>query len=116
MAQPQRYENSAHRQAAYRQRTARLRAEQLQARSLPPLPAVPGIPGWTRWRGLLGQAHWSLRQTVTEMEQYAQERSETWQESERGENFEERLGAVQELLDAVEAFAGEYDLTLPTST
>ena len=37
-----------------------------------------------------------------EMESYATVRSTAWQESERGEEFAERLAALQEVMDAVE--------------
>jgi hypothetical protein len=115
MAQQRHYPSAAQRQAAYRQRTALAQAEQLQARDLPRLPAIATIPGWTRWRGLLQHAYQALRLTATEMEQYSQARSDAWQESERGESFQERLDAVLELVEAIERFGGDYDATLPAT-
>jgi hypothetical protein len=46
-----------------------------------------------------------------EMEEYAQARAESWQESERGEEFQERLEAVQEVLAAVEELTAGSEKT-----
>jgi hypothetical protein len=43
---------------------------------------------------------------LDEMEAYRDERSDTWQESERGEAFQERLDAVTELLDGLDELPG----------
>jgi|SRR6185503_548625 len=102
MPQPRVHESSAQRQAAYRQRTARARQQQLTAQSLPPLPALPTMPGQARWLALLVQAQWCLTQVANEMQQYYEDRSEAWQESAKGTAFEERLEAVQEVLQALE--------------
>jgi hypothetical protein len=112
MPQPRVYENSAQRQAAYRQRVALARAQQLQARRLPPLPALPAMPGWARWRRLIQDAYRALQLAADEMAQYADDRSERWQESERAEAFQERLDAVLELLEAVEQFGADYKVPL----
>jgi hypothetical protein len=37
-----------------------------------------------------------------EMEAYFDDRSETWQESEKAEDFHERLDAVREICDALD--------------
>ena len=107
MPQARHYENAAQRQAAYRQRLAQARAAQLEAKGLPPLPAVPTLPGQARWSALLTQAQWALAQVCQEMQDYYEARSATWQESERGACFQERLEAVQEVLTQVEELAGE---------
>ena len=102
MPQPRLHESSAQRQAAYRQRVAQAQVEQLVAQSLPPLPALPTVPGQARWLALLVQAQWCLTQVSNEMQQYYEERSEAWQESEKALVFETRLEAVQEGLQALE--------------
>ena len=68
----------------------------------PPLPALSTIPGQARWNALLQQARLALQTACEEMETYAAARSESWQESERGEEFEERLEALREASAAVE--------------
>jgi hypothetical protein len=95
------YRTNAEKQAAYRQRMRQAQEKQLTERSLPPLPAIPSIPGEARWRAALGQAEWLVETTVNEMQEYYEERSEAWQESERGGTFEDRLHAVQELLSSL---------------
>ena len=91
MPQARQYESAAARQAAYRERQKQAQSAQLQAKSLPPLPSLPTMPGQARWNALLKQAHWALAQVCQEMDEYAAARSENWQESQRGEAFDERL-------------------------
>ena len=38
-----------------------------------------------------------------EMQDYYEDRSETWQESEKGEDFTEKMEEIQELRDQLEA-------------
>ena len=38
-----------------------------------------------------------------EMQDYYEQRSEAWQESERGETHQQRIEAVQEIIDALDA-------------
>ena len=73
----------------------------------------------THGLALLHQARWALAAVCVEMESYAAARSENWQESERGEEFAERLAALQEVLAAVEELTPipektEYPLTSNT--
>ena len=48
------------------------------------------------------QAQALLDTAVTEMQTYYEQRTETWQEGERGERFLERLEALQELHGAID--------------
>jgi hypothetical protein len=102
MLQTRKYESNAQRQAAYRQRMQQARNEQLSARSLPPLPAIPAMPGKARWREALRQAHWLIEMTVSEMQAYSDERSDEWQEGDKGELFTNRIESLQDLLDALD--------------
>ena len=89
------YATPAARQAAYRQRQAEaMRQLAAQARTPPSGPAHPPSP--SRWRGLLQQAQRLLDTVEEEMATYYDQRSERWQESERGEAFRERLEGLQE--------------------
>lgn len=114
MAQAKQYDSHAQRQAAYRQRTAQDIAAQLQAKGLPALPAAGNKRGEARWRTLLTQAHWALQTVATEMQDYFDQRTETWQESERGESFQERQDEVQELCDALEQYCTDNSIALVT--
>ena len=102
MPQARKYQTNAQRQAAYRQRTVKSRSEQLSARSLPPLPAIQSMPGEARWKAALSQAHWLMETTATEMENYSDDRSDDWHDSDRGCAFADRLEALQEAVDSLE--------------
>jgi len=105
MPQLKKYDSRAARQAAYRQRCARSRAQQLSQKGLPALPAVATIPGYARWRSALCQAQSTLSLVLSEMQQYYDDRSETWQESDRGEAFGERLEAIEEVCSQMDDLA-----------
>ena len=97
MPTPRKYENAAARHAAYRKRQAEaLRLEQ-QRKGLPTLPAIPAMPGTARWDKILAEAAVLLYTVVSERESYYDDRSEEWQESERGEEFLERTDALKEI-------------------
>ena len=97
MPTPRRYPDHAARQAAYRKRQNDARNTQLR------LPAIPTLPGRRRWRAITKRVLALLRTMQTEMQDYCDERSETWQESERGEAMAEQLEALEEAISAVEA-------------
>lgn len=101
MPTPRQYANPAERQAAYRARLAAARKQEQEAKELP-LPAVASLPGPARWQALRRQAALLLERAEEEMQAYYDQRSERWQESERGEAFLERLEALQELHEAAE--------------
>lgn len=105
MPQPRRYENQAQRQQAYRQRHAATRQAQLAARALPAKPVLPTKPGQRRWPALLGQARVMVEATAAELQEYYDDRSQQWQESDRGEAFLSRLEALQELAAAFDEVA-----------
>lgn len=98
MPQERKHKSPAHRQAAYRARVEKARRNQLQVRGLPALPAIPTMPGAARWNAGLRQAENLLSMIQEEMEAYFDDRSEIWQESERGEEHQERTQSVQEVL------------------
>lgn len=106
MPTPRQYANRAQRQAAYRQRIAEARRKEMEARGVPPLPAVATIAGHPRWQALTQQAVLLLQTVQEEMQEYYEQRSEPWQESERGERMAERLQALQEATAAVEELCG----------
>lgn len=83
------YATNAARQAAYR---ARCSAQTLPADILPTT-----RPGYRRWTVLLGHTRHLLATLVEEMAAYREERSEVWQDSERGELLSEQLEALEEI-------------------
>ncbi len=98
--------DNAAKQRAYRQRQAEARAAELQQKGLPTTPPIPTMPGTARWTTALAHANDLLVSTLAEMQAYYDERSEAWQESEKGEEFQQRLEALESIisdLDAVQA-------------
>ena len=102
MPQPRKYVNRAQQQAAYRQRRAFSEAQHLAQKGLPALPAIPSMPGNARWSAMIAQAHMLLSEAVAEMQGYHDDRSETWQQSERAEELQSRMEQLEELVDALE--------------
>ena len=101
MPQPRKYATRAEQQLAYRQRCQQARTAELSAKGLPPLPAIATLPGWPRWNASLKAAHERLACTLNEMQHYYADRSEDWQESERGEEHQERIDSLETVLDAL---------------
>ena len=97
MPQPRKHENPARRQAAYRARLETARRLQLRERGLPALPTISTMPGRIRWNAMFRHAEHLLCNAQAEMADYFDDRSETWQESDRGQEHQERLAAVEAL-------------------
>lgn len=94
MPTPRKYDSSRAKQAAYR-------ARQAAAEKGPP--ATPMVPGYPRWRAMIRASLAMLGCVRHEMDGYYQERSEAWQEGERGEAFLERMDSLSEIIDLLEA-------------
>ena len=105
MPTPRKHENAAACQAAYRKRQAETRRQELQKKGLPPLPPVPTIPGEARWKKMLAEAGALLSMVVQERDAYQEDRSEDWRDSEKGETFQERTDAVNDLLASLDDLA-----------
>ena len=101
MPQPKKHTSDAARQAAYRLRCEQARQAALAAKGLPMLPAIAALPGSSRWNASFAAAKELIASTLSEMQDYFDERSESWQESERGDNHQERMASVDEVLDAL---------------
>ena len=100
MARPRKHNDNATRQAAYRQRQLLAKRKQLEAKGLLPLPAIPTVPGWRRWNQAIGYAESLVTIVQTEMEQYYDDRSEAWLQSERAEEFQQKLQELGQILDS----------------
>ncbi len=95
MPQPRKYPTHAARQAAYHKRCQDARKQELTDRGIPALPAIPTIPGAARWAAAMQKAQTLLDMVAAEMQDYSDDRSEAWQEGERGVAFQERLTAIE---------------------
>lgn len=87
------YANSAQRQVAYR---SRCKEQGAQPQAVPSTGAA-----YRRWEKMRKQALSLLNQVVAEMELYHDQRSETWQESERAEEFNELMESISETATAL---------------
>jgi hypothetical protein len=101
MPQPRRHVSAAARQAAYRERCEQARQIALTQKGLPSLPAISSLPGWARWNASFKAAQELIACNLGEMQDYFDDRSESWQESERGEEHQERIACVEAVLDAL---------------
>jgi hypothetical protein len=102
MPQPAKYQNNAARQAAYRARCQEAQKQQAKQRGLPSLPSLPTLPGTARWRAALSLAHSLVEEICTQMQDYSDERSEAWQESERAQEMLTRLETLEEVRDQMQ--------------
>ncbi len=105
MPQPRKYDSAAERQRAYLARREQARCQQLQAKGLPALAAIATMPGERRWQGLLESARISLQTLHQEMQAYQEQRSESWQESDKGQAMAERIEMLEALIAEVEALS-----------
>ena len=103
MPTPRKYANHAQRQRAYlpRQKAAQLAA--IAAKNRPAGAAIATMPSTARWRALVAQTQTILEALQTEMEDYRDDRSEEWQEGEKGDAFQQAIEQVAEALESVQA-------------
>ena len=101
MPQPRKYHTNAARQEAYRARCEQARQIAQAAKGLPSLPPIASLPGWPRWNASFTAAHALIADSLRQMQGYFADRSESWQQSERGEEYQERMASVEAALDAV---------------
>ena len=107
MPTPRKYSTDAERAAAYRARKHAARLAELQAKAMPAMPSVPTIPGTRRWSALAQQASLLLKTMQDEMQGYYSDRSSTWQESDKGQQMQDRLERLEEVLGDLERWEGE---------
>jgi hypothetical protein len=106
MPQERKYDTNAARQTAYRARREQARQTALTPKGLPSLPAIATLPGWPRWNAAFTAAHALLADSLNQMQDYFDDRSPVWQESERGAEHQERIASVEAALDAVSELIG----------
>jgi hypothetical protein len=101
MPQPKKYASPAARQAAYRHRCEQARQVTLAGKGLPPLPVIATMPGWSRWNASFRSAQELITETLGEMQDYFEDRSNSWQDSERGEEHQEKMASVEAVVEAL---------------
>jgi len=99
MPNPRKYDNAAARQRAYRERRKLARPKPRQ--ELPRAKPIAVMPNTARWKQLRERAETDLQTLFQEMEEYRDQRSETWLDGERGQTFQQRLDRVEEAIQAV---------------
>ena len=101
MPQPKKHTSAAARQAAFRARREQARQVELAAKGLPSLPVISSMPGWVRWNASLKAAHELIADTLGEMQDYYEDRSEVWQASDRGEEHQEKITSTEAVVDTL---------------
>jgi len=102
MPQKRKYENDGARQAAYRCRQAKARLQEMADPRLPSLPAISNFPGTVRWNAVIRRCTDLLALICNEAASYYDDRSEAWQEGDRGEAHAERVEALTQIVNGLE--------------
>lgn len=102
MPQERKYANRSEQQAAYRIRLKHQQELLLASKGLPLLPTIPTIAGRVRWKAMIIYAHSLLTNAGQEIQEYIDDRSEEWQESEKAEALIERMDEILAAADVVE--------------
>lgn len=79
-------------------------------------PSIPAAPGRRRWNAMLKASSLLLDHAAREMEDYFDQRSEQWQESEAGESLAQMLESAQEALTIIEEAPHQDRQNKPTIT
>jgi len=99
MPMPKRFATNAERQRAYRMRQKHKPRPEPDA---PPGASIKTMPSTARWRSLREQAVCALQTIQSEMQDYLDDRSEAWLESDRGVAFQEAADMVDEAASTVQ--------------
>ena len=94
--------SDAEKQKAYRERQKQAREQELQQKGMPASRPIPSMPDTPRWNALLDAARANIETARGEMQTYFDERSEEWQEGDRGQTMQERIEQLETALDALE--------------
>jgi hypothetical protein len=95
-------QQTAERQRRFRERQTAARAQEQKQKGLPPTPIIPTMPSSMRWAALIVQARAALETCREEMESYYDDRSDRWQESERGSDMQERIQKLENALSELD--------------
>lgn len=103
------YESDADKMRAYRDRqAATIKARQTETitAGIAPPPAIESIPATKRWKMLLEQARETVETVQREMTDYAEARSDRWQDSEKADEFQARLEGIENLISSFDELDG----------
>lgn len=95
MTRKRQYQSNGERQAAYRRRCAQTTDVEIIAQTTV---TIPSLPGRRKWKAMIKAASVLLDCAATEMQDYFDQHSEAWQDSQAGESLAEMLESVQEVL------------------
>jgi hypothetical protein len=98
MPTPRQHTDNAAKQRAYRKRQATARTAELQAKGLPNTAPIPTMPSEARWTAATTHAYETLNTVLAERQAYYNERSEQWQESDKGDEFQRRIDALESIV------------------
>lgn len=113
MPRTRKYQTNSERQAAYRRRCAQTTDAELITKVSGPIVSVPGRG---RWKAMVKAASVLLDCAASEMQDYFDQRSEQWQDSQAGESLAEMLESVQEALASLEDIAHQSRQDKPVIT
>jgi len=102
MPTPRKYEGGAARQRAYRKRAMAARLAERELKGFPCAPAIPTMPSTARWRAMIFEARALLCQVEREIQDYIDDRSEAWQESEPAERLDECRQTIEDVTESLE--------------
>src|SRR5580658_9575943 len=96
---------AAIRQSRFRKRQQETRRREQREKGLPSMPKISAMPGKARWQATVEAAEALLSQAAEEMEQYWEERSETWQESYGAEEHLQRTKRLAKIAETLSEMA-----------
>jgi hypothetical protein len=102
MPTPRVHTNNAEKQRAYRERQNQARLAELQVKGLPVTPSIPTMPGTARWEALIETGRTALDASRYAMQEYYDERSDNWQEGERGEALQEKINELENIISLID--------------
>lgn len=102
MPTPRIHDSQAARQRAYAQRIKEARLAELQAKGLPAAAPIPTMPSHARWRAAGQRIRKLIDDLTVETQIYWDDRSESWQESQAGQDFQEKIERLEEAKQILE--------------
>jgi len=61
------------------------------------------MPGTRRWNAQMHLARVVLQEACQEMDAYYTDRTDTWQQGEKGEDLQERIQSIEDILDQLDS-------------
>jgi hypothetical protein len=102
MPTPKCYPSNAAKQKAYRHRLAQVRNAEQRAKGFPAVSPIPTIPGTRRWNAQMLLARTALQDVCQEMDAYYADRTDTWQQGDKGDDLQERMQLLEDILDQLD--------------